>query len=252
MKYMVFWIASFLCGLIGTPDFPLKEIIADGLVKSGGLYVSKPVNLLLNERYYFYANVSPKDSLSVIGEKVLGEDRIYAFIVHNSDSESHLTFSDESIKEWRDKRADEVSMQDAVVLGGRDIDSGLLEQFEVFWVYVYKYKGEYYLHQDWAALMSCELTASTWVQIDMEVMVRGITKLKGNEECFCLREVTGCEIVFRRVDAQREIYQVGKECYMVPARRIRDFQLIGYCNNTGDCVDAFVEWDKNDGIVTFE
>lgn len=92
--------------------------------------------------------------------------------------------------------------------------------------------------------MARELTDSTWIQIDMEVFASGVTMLKGDEECFCLGDVTRNEVTFTRVDALREIYRVGERQYMIPARRIHEFKLIGYCSNTGDCINSFVEWDN--------
>lgn len=240
-----FFVASVWCGVVISPDFPLKKIIGEGLVKSGiWEYASEPANSPLNERYYFYTNVSPGDSVSVIDENIGEGYKEYAYIIHNLNSDSHATFSDENIRRWRNERVNEVSMRDTAVNGVRDIDLVLSEKFRGFWVYVYKYKGEYYLHQDWATLIARELTDTTWVQIDMEVTARGIIMLKGDEECFCLKEVTGDEITFNRIDARREIYQVENGLYMIPARRIHDFKLIGYCGNTGDCIDAFVKFDR--------
>ena len=88
----------------------------------------------------------------------------YAFIVHNRDSRSHDTFSEEYIRQWRDKRVSEIQKLEGHV-SLENMDSSLMEKFRGYWLYVYKYRGEFYLHQRWDCLMTYELTDSTWVQI---------------------------------------------------------------------------------------
>lgn len=243
MKLLVV-VSLFLC-MCGVKNSPIKRIIGKGLVPCNWMYQSDSTNTYDGQTWYFYANVLPTDSVTVIGEECLGElGTTYAFIVHNRNSRSHDTFSEEYIRQWRDKRVSEIQKLEGHV-SLENMDSSLMEKFRGYWLYVYKYRGEFYLHQRWDCLIAYELTDSTWVQIDMEVLPNKICGLQGNENIFYLQYNNGRKDIFRRVDATREIYRVNENAYMIPARCYRKFELIAYCTTVEGLHDYSVSFDED-------
>ena len=249
MKAAIIILAILYVWGCATQDNPVKEIVGNGLHHQYRMYVSDSTNRHDDQKWYFYANVLPTDSLSVIGheeyyesENKANKHEAYAFIVHNKNSESHRTFSEPYVREWRDNRMRDVYFRNMVDAADRNMDGSLLEKFGGFWVFVRKYQGEFYLHQDWTCLMARELTDSTWVQIDWEVTPRGIKNLRGTEESFAFEYADGDKVCFQLVEPEREVYRVN-DSYMIPVRRIHDFKLIAYCN-IADMQDPFVEFDE--------
>ena len=239
MKFTLITLTMFLICGNAAQNNPVKQIIGNGLQRHYKMYVSDSTNRHDKQTWYFYANVLPTDSLTVIGHEVYKEHEAYAFIIHNKNSESHRTFSKPYIKEWRDNR----EIYNMGTSADRHINENLLEKFGGFWVFVEKYQGEFYLHQDWACLMARELTDSTWVQIDMEITAYGIKNLHGTVKDFTIERTKGDRINFRLVEPEREIYRVNEHSYMIPVRRIHDFELIAYCN-IADLQDPFVKFDE--------
>ena len=250
MKAAIIILAILYVWGCATQDNPVKEIVGNGLHRQYRMYVSDSTNRHDDQKWYFYANVLPTDSLSVIGheeyyesENKANKHEAYAFIVHNKNSESHRTFSEPYVREWRDDRMRDVYFRNMVDVADRNMDEKLLEKFGGFWVFVRKYQGEFYLHQDWTCLMARELTDSTWVQIDMEVFPRPCTALYGDHNAFTL-VVDGDPILFELVDPEREIYRVGKTRYMIPNRRRHEFPIIEYIGTTGDLISLSIPFDE--------
>jgi len=236
----------------------LRKIIGKGLTKAeqGWPYVSDPANTPTGEQYYFRTNVSPGDSVVVIAEEehkvTRGVERMmfswhcYAYIIHNKYSDSHQNFSENTIRKEIDAIGPEYRTMWAKVKGEREIDTNLLKKVGGIWVYLRKYKGEYYLHQDWSVWVHAfELTDTAFVDVDMEPIIIGMKSLQGDEKSFRIEKNNG-KMEFRLVDPEREVYQVGKRIYAIPVRRIHDFKLIGYCGNECSLIDSFVEWDSSD------
>ena len=192
------------------------------------------------------SNVSPTDSLTVIGEHFYEDGEEYDFIIHNGDSDSHTTFSEENIQAYKVRGMDEYAKQQLETFKNRSdvqIDEALLQELGHFWVYVYKYKGEYYLHQDWACLNAIEFGKGFKMGINMEIIPQLMLEFSGNVEHFKVR-LEREELHFTRIDKDREIYRRSDGGYMIPARRVRDFKLIAHCNNSGDMCNSDVEFTK--------
>ena len=123
------------------------------------------------------------------------------------------------------------------------LDEALLQKLGRFWVYVYKYRGEYYLHQSWACLSAIEFGKGFKMGINMEIIPQLMLEFSGDVEHIKVR-LEREELHFTRIDKEREIYRRSDRGYMIPARRVRDFKLIAHCNNSGDMCFSDVEFDK--------
>ena len=245
--FFIFLLISF--GINSEPVFPIKKIIGKGLSKPGGWqYISDAANSPSGQQYHFYNNVSPTDSLTVIRESIYRDgDEEYAFIVHNGDSDSHATFSEECIQAYRTERMDEYAKQQLETFKNRldvQLDEALLQKLGRFWVYVYKYRGEYYLNRVWySRVHAIEFGKGVIMGINMEIIPQLMLEFSGDIEHFKVR-LKHRELNFTRIDKEREIYRRSDGGYMIPARRVRDFKLIAYCNNSGDMCTSREEFDK--------
>lgn len=206
---------------------------------------------------YFNTVLSETDSFSVIAANYYnryGKDADYALIVHNKYSKGHSSFSFEKIKGWKDRHVDEVTLD---VLKKCDTlhtritgESGWFNDLRGFWVPVKKYQGEYYLHNDWACLVAYELTDSAFMNINMEVYPEMLFVAQGGKKGFTLQTNRGTW-QFLLIDRKREIYQVTEitkrwkfHYYLIPARRIHDFEIIEYVGTNGDLIVSFVKFDE--------
>ena len=243
--FFIFLLISF--GINSEPVFPIKKIIGKGLLKPGvWQYISDAANSPSGQQYHFYSNVSPVDSLTVIAEHFYKDYEEYDFIIHNGDSDSHSTFSEENIQAYKVRKMDEYAKKQLETFKNRSdvqIDEVLLQDLGHFWVYVYKYRGEYYLHQSWACLSAIEFGKGFKMGINMEIIPQLMLEFSGDVEHFKVR-LEREELHFTRIDKEREIYRRSDRCYMIPARRVRDFKLIAHCNNSGDMCFSDVEFDK--------
>ena len=82
-----------LLPLATTPGNPVKDIIGQGLTPHHELYISGPTNRHDHQTWYFYANVTPADSITVIHHEQTGDLESYAFIIHDTNSRAHATFT---------------------------------------------------------------------------------------------------------------------------------------------------------------
>lgn len=215
---------------------------------------------LESRKLYFHhnANITVRDSFSVIGVQSyssVGDDRRvteYAIINHDKNSKGHKSFTEEYIREWRDRSMDSVvenilSRVDSVCKDSH-IDSVLMDKLKGFWVPLIKYQGEYYVENDWATLVAYELTDSTWMAINMENFPEFLLKLEGSPEHFTLL-TNARETVYSLIDPEREIYQFtlyqNRPGYLIPVRKANEFEIIEYMNTSGDLTDAFIRNDED-------
>lgn len=245
--FLGYGLISFTYSEIGA-DKDLYKKIHDTLVYN----LDHPDTLGVRKLYfYFNSGFSSVDSFSVIGAMYYGEDADYAVIVHDKFSKGHASFSPEKIKAWKEETCDEVVWN---ILARCDTlhtvlpeDSDWFNDLKGYWVRVEKFQGRYYLHNDWATLIAYELTDSTWVNIDMEVHPELLFEVGGNKEHFTLTtEHRRCD--YKLIDKEKEIYRVGSSAlravYLIPVRRIHEFEIIEYLSTQGDLVDSFIDFDK--------
>lgn len=213
--------------------------------------LNSPDTLSAKKLFFHYnADINGRDSFTVAGAEYYGDNAVYAIIVHEKQSKGHSSFEPETIEKWRILRTDEwvdKQLEGCDTLCGKSkINARLFQELKGFWVHVQKYKGEYYLQNDWACLIAYELTDSTWLRINMEVIPELLSGISGNAGKFVI-ETTAQNWEFQLIDPERKIYRVNSgfgNAYLIPAGKIHDFEIIEYINTTGDLTDAFLKFEK--------
>mgnify|MGYP000034180817 CR=1 FL=1 len=206
-----------------------------------------------------FSNFNPADSITVIEahyHKAEGKElyREYRFITHNRNSPAHRFFESRYLDsvymsyfvdspDFREFYAHQ--LPDSVK--SEYIDPAIGD-FNGYWVYLTEYNGDYYLDDGWSWHISFHIADSVKSELYMDGpyprKIRTATALPQGglllrfHRADPLRSYKDDSLRIEAVDARRGVYRLSGEndYFTAPARAVHNFEIIQYCNSTGDLI----------------
>lgn len=184
--------------------------------------------------------------------KYYEEDNVeYAFIVHDKYSPYHGLLSIDSINAMIERDKKYMHPEYAQFLHDQikspinaDIDKKCLNQLKGYWYALIEYKGNYYVEDSWDIPSLMQLTDSTYSWYSHEGFTpQRISKFrkdkKGTIQASYIAHNTekGSEsFTMELIDKKRSLYKFNNSIYITPVSAIHNYEIIVYCNNTGDII----------------
>nr|WP_195458692.1 hypothetical protein [Alistipes sp. D31t1_170403_E11] len=228
--------------------------------QTGAATAEDTVRHQLGGKLFFseWSKFNPADSITVIEtryHKAEGKElyREYRFITHNRYSFAHRFFESSYLDSVYMSYFDgpdyrefyEHQLPDS--LKSEYIDPAIGD-FNGYWVYLAEYNGDYYLDDDWSWHISFHIADSVKSELYMDGPVprkiRTATALPQGglllrfHRADPLRSYKDDSLRIEAVDARRGVYRLSGEndYFTAPARAVHNFEIIQYCNSTGDLI----------------
>lgn len=206
----------------------------------------------LGGKLYFLDSLETSDSITVLEvihnfSREFGKYSQYKFIIHNKNTPFHKRFTSETLdnvykayfikkQPYHDPLRFSASFNTEIEKQKKDISSikidPLIHNYKGYWIYLSKYKGQFYIDDHWAWLGSFHISDSLLTKHYMDgptPFVIESFKIKGNGNFYLNDEL------YELIDKNLYIYKHAG-MYIVPAWNVHKFEIIEYANNTGNLI----------------